>query len=221
MNRVHFIISLIVTCVIFTSCTSGYVVRTWKNENAFPGNYNKILIIAIVNPADSALRRTVETNFKNSFQSAGYTALCSFEEFGASLRDLDQEETYKSLCEKGIDAIFIAAITDRGTGSKLDYRSLTDPVKYYYDQVWFFKEHQNKLPGFTGSPGPVASWEMILFDLPTLQPHYIARTPISQHIIEKSFDQQFWDCMVRKLHKDRFLKRRRPLTVDNPSLKAF
>ncbi|MEJ0105949.1 MAG: hypothetical protein WDO19_26855 [Bacteroidota bacterium] len=150
----------------------------------------------------------------------GYPAVSALAEFGpAGLKDFGQEDTYITLCNKGIDAVMTVALIDRSIESASEPKSAyTDPVKYYYERIWHYKERQDKMTVIAHDSSMKYSWEMILFDLSTLQPHYITQTRTAEGNVRQSMQNEFWKAMIKKLRKDRFLKSRDPI-INGP--KAF
>jgi hypothetical protein len=205
---------LLLACILITSCSPRYVNTVWKNDHAFPGKYNKIMVASIVNNQDTVLRKNIETHFIEALGSMGYVTVSALAEFGPyGLKDLDQEDSYIRLCNKGIDAIITIALLnkDRATGSE-SHQSYAQPVKYYYNRIWHYKELQGKEPLAASDSLMKYAWEMILFDLTTLQPHYIAQTKTIDGAIHQSMQDEFWNAFVKKLRNDRFLHSRPPLT---------
>lgn len=218
MKVIAFVFEALFTCIFMTGCATGYISTMWKNDHAYPGNYNKIMIAAIVNSNDTMFRKEIENHFKEALESRGYTAISSFSEFGTGLKDLGQEDTYRKLCDKGIDAVMTVALVDKTKSSELSSRSYSEPVNFFYDRIWHYRDVQ--IPVMDSEAGMKYSWEVILFDLSTLQPHYIAQTQTANGTVEQSMQREFWNAVVKKLRKDRFLKNRPPVNHTNGP-KAF
>lgn len=182
------------------------------------------MVAAVTDNTDTLLRSAVENGFRETLESIGYNTVSSLKEYGMSgLRDLGQEDTYRSLCDKGIDAVVTVAIIDR---TNENYRepasSYTEPVKYYYERIWHYKERQQKHTATFYDSSKKYSWELILFDLSTLQPHSIIQSKIYTGGIAQSITSEFWKDIVRRLVKDRFLKKREPVSsISAPRQKAF
>lgn len=172
------------------------------------------MVAAITDNNDTLLRSAVENGFKGALEAIGYRAVSSLEEYGVSgLRDLGQEDTYRSLCEKGIDAVMTVAIVDRTDENHVEpASSYTDPVEYYYKRIWQYKEQQQRYTAAFYDSSKKYSWEMILFDLSTLQPHSIIQSKVYTGGILKSINSKFWKDIIRRLIKDRYLKKRAPVT---------
>jgi len=210
---------ILVTVILFAyivtvGCSPTRTATVWKNEHAFPGAYNKIMIAAIIDNNDTALRAVVENRFKENLQSIGYRAVSSLKEFGTTgLRDLGQEDTYRILCDKGIDAVMTLALIDRtGENYTEPKSSYTQPVKYYYQRIWRYKERQERFNVAFYDSTKKYSWEMILFDLSTLQPHSIIQSKVYTNSVQESISAEFWKDILRRLVKDRYLKKREPVS---------
>src|SRR5258706_6701172 len=126
-------VGILFASILFTGCSSRSIVTIWKNQHAFPGKYNKILVSGIVNNTDTAFRAEIENHFKETLESMGYPAVSALAEFGpAGLKDFGQEDTYITLCNKGIDAVMTVALIDRSIKNGSEPKSAyTNPVKYY------------------------------------------------------------------------------------------
>jgi hypothetical protein len=215
-----YLISILLACLLLTGCSAPYIITVWKNEHAFPGKYNKIMVTAIVNINDTILRAKLENHFKEGLESIGYHAVSSLAEFGTKgLHELGQEATYIGLCNKGIDAVITVALTDSPSEIFPESRiAYTYPANYYYEHMWHYRERQLQLPPDSYDSVMKYSWEMILFDLSTLQPHYIAQTRPTTGAIRQSIDHEFWKALIKKMTKEKYLKKN-PAIITGP--KAF
>jgi hypothetical protein len=203
-------------CLALYGCSSSNITTVWKNQHAYPGKYNKILVAVILSREDTAVRGEIEKQFQQSLEELGYPTISSYSEFGpAGFTDLGQEDTYIKLCNKGIDAVMTIAMVDkRKDGLPGPRDAFTSPTVYYYDHIWNYKRLQ--LPA--ADENSFYTWEVILFDLSTLQPHYIMQTKPFNGTLKQALGNEFWKDMTRKLVKERFLKRH-PLPTPGP--KAF
>ena len=211
--KLHTIV-LTLLLIILGGCSSPSIITVWKNQHAFPGKYNKIMLVGIVNRNDTGLRRLLENHFKDELESMGYNAVSSISEFGPNgLRDMGQEATYISLCNKGIDAVITIALTDNVKEILSEPAvAYTHPARYYYNRIWHLRDEQLRLPREFSDSVMTYSWEMILFDLSTLEPHYIAQTRPNTGTVRQSIDHAFWHDMIRKMKKEKFLKTQAALT---------
>ena len=90
--------------------------------------------------------------------------------------------------------------------------SYTQPVKYYYQRIWRYKERQERFNVAFYDSTKKYSWEMILFDLSTLQPHSIIQSKVYTNSVQESISAEFWKDILRRLVKDRYLKKREPVS---------
>ena len=216
-------ITLALILILLGGCSTSNIITVWKNQHAFPGKYNKIMLVGIVNINDTGLRHNLENRFSESLESMGYNTVSSISEFGPNgLRDLSQEATYISLCNKGIDAVITVALTEKVREiSSEPAAAYIHPARYYYNHVWHYREGQLRLPRESSDSIMTYSWEMILFDLSTLEPHYIAQTRPFTGTVRQSIDQEFWHGIIRKMTKERYLKKRTPVSKPTEAPKAF
>jgi hypothetical protein len=210
MKRVLFL------CLALYGCSSSNIITVWKNQHAYPGKYNKIMVAVILSNEDTAVRAEVENNFKQSLEELGYQTISAYSEFGpAGFANLGQEDTYLKLCNKGIDAVMTIAMIEKiKDGLPESRNAFRSPTVYYYDHIWRYKKLQ--LPASDGNS--LYTWETILFDLSTLQPHYIMQTKPFNGTLKQALGTEFWNGMTRKLVKEKFLKKH-PLPTQGP--KAF
>jgi len=209
--------------ILFASgCSSSKLVTAWKSPGSITRPYKKIMIIGIVKDSAVAIRKQMETHLVDDLKTNGFNAVSALEEFGkGGLANLEQEETYIKLCDRGIDAIITVALLDRRKEkiympARVKYYSNL----YYYNRIWNYNVIQADL--ISGKGGYEEStqylWETILFDLQTLSPVYTIQT--------KSFDPSSLNTMAHEQGKmilANMLKKRIliPPSADTVPLKAF
>src|SRR5215207_7805818 len=99
--------------VLFYSCSSSKIITSWKASND-PRNYHKIMVVGIIKDSGVVLRSQMEAHLVNDLKNLGYNAVSALSEFGkGGLANMEQEDTYIKLCNKGIDAVITVALLDR------------------------------------------------------------------------------------------------------------
>ncbi len=169
---------LLLILVLFAACSPGRIRESWTNENQSTVPYHKIMVAAVIREENDSLRNQVEREAVERLRELGYNAVSANSEFGPyGLEKLSQEATYLSLCDNGIDAVLTVALVDDSShvslsrGASRKYTS-----RYYYDHLWSYRllkpiSHQSKL-----------QWEMILFDVVSLQPQFAVQAgPFNYH----------------------------------------
>jgi hypothetical protein len=155
------------------------------------------MVVGIIKDSGVALRSQMEAHLVNDLKNLGYSAVSALSEFGkGGLANLEQEETYIKLCNKGIDAVITVALLD----GKKEKFYVPARVKYYsnlyyYNRIWNYQIIQADLisPKEQYEESTQYTWESILFDLQTLSPVYTAQT--------KSFDPASTETMAHEYGK--------------------
>jgi hypothetical protein len=127
--------------------------------------------VGVVKNEDVSFQKEIEQYFVNNLKGLGYHAVSALNEFGPKgLSNFGEEATYLKLCNKGIDAVItIALINKEKEISGKSYNASGYPVKYYYNRIWNYKNMQNEFSNeYSGQDN--FYWEIILFDLVTLEP---------------------------------------------------
>ena len=202
------IIHLLIIVFTLYSCTSSKVITTWKAPGN-PGEYKKILVIGIIKDSSISLRKQMEKHLADDLRTAGYNAVTALEEFGkGGLENLEQEQTYVKLCNKGIDAVITIALLDR----KKEKFYVPAQVKYYsslyyYNRIWNYSSIQADLTA--GAQNYEEStqylWETILFDLQTLSPVYSVQTKTFDPNSLKDMGHEHGKLIVSKMFQDKVL----------------
>lgn len=183
MNCKSFIIVLL-TAFMLSACATSSVVSSWKDKSGTLRKYNKILVVGMIKDTSSILRRNMEDHVVSDINRLGYNAVSALNEFGQNgLADLAQEETFRRLCTRGVDAVITIALLDK---AKENHHTPTKiklyPGLYYYDRIWNYKAIQAHQINDTSDVADKTQfvWEIVFFDLNTLSPVYFFQT--------KSFD---------------------------------
>ena len=186
-----------VVILLNSGCSSSKLITAWKSPGSIIRPYKKIMVIGIVKDSTVDIRRQMETHLVDDLKTNGFIAVSALEEFGkGGLANLEQEETYIKLCDKGIDAVITVALLD----SRKEKIYIPARVKYYsnlyyYNRIWNYNVIQADLISGKGAYEESIQylWETILFDLQTLSPVYTIQT--------KSFDASSLNLMAHEQGK--------------------
>lgn len=133
------------------------------------------MVAVILNEKNDSARAGFEQMVVYRLQKIGYHAVASSSEFGpGKLSRLNEEATYLSLCDNGIDAVLTFAEVDRSAkpsikkGIGKNYAHL-----FYYERIWNYRKIRDNATSKTVS-APL-EWECILFDLVSLQTQAVLR----------------------------------------------
>ena len=147
-NLVAFLLTAII--LLFCSCNNSKIITSWKSTNV-SRDYKKIMVVGIIKDSGLALRTLMENHLVNDLKTKGYNAVSALNEFGpGGLSNLEMEETYIRLCNKGIDAVITIALIDR----KKEKYYVPARVKYYsnlyyYNRIWNYHTIQADLSSAT------------------------------------------------------------------------
>src|SRR5215218_9243884 len=96
----------VVLLLVLAACARHAYITTWKAPNITPRSFTKNLVVGVINDSDLTLRRIIEAHLVDDLDHLGYTAVSALAEFGPKgLSNLAQEETYRRLCDQGIDGV--------------------------------------------------------------------------------------------------------------------
>jgi len=174
----NLILALLLLSIISLSagCLASKVTTAWRNEHPSDFPYQKIMVAAIMKEDSDSLRIRVERQVAAKLNQLGYYAVSTAEEYGRyGLETLNQEATYLSLCDNGVDAVLTVALVADSSSADLKeggFKKYT--ALYYYDHIWDY-HNAGKLEGVAK-----LKWEMILFDVNQLQPQFVMQAgPLS------------------------------------------
>ena len=168
------------------------------------------MVVGIIKDSTAALRKDMEVHLANDLKNIGYNAVSALNEFGkGGLANLEQEETYIKLCNKGIDAVITIALLDRKkeklyVPAKVKYSS----GLYYYNRIWNYNTIQADLTSGKGvyEESTQYTWETILFDLQTFSPVYSAQTKTFDPASVKSMAHEYGQLIVANMIKQKVLQ---------------
>jgi hypothetical protein len=192
------------------ACSTPSVVTAWKLPQADPKHIQNILIVGIIQEDSPFARIMIENYFSAELKKSGYQAPTAVATFGAKgLANLPREETLVRLCNNGIDAVLTITLVDGGKEPfKSSPRIGQYPANFYLDRIWNYKDIEADIRN-ARDPGALGNfWEIILFDLYTLQPLCALQTksfsidkhgPVSPELAKR---------IVAKLVKQKLIRKR-------------
>ncbi|HET9433194.1 MAG TPA: hypothetical protein VFO37_05520, partial [Chitinophagaceae bacterium] len=200
-------ILIIIATVFLTSCSSPYILIASKKYH-FPVSYSKIMTVGVIKDDNDSIRVRIEKSITADLKAIGYEAVSALEEFGPKgLTNLDQEETYLKLCNRGIDAVIIVALIDISKEKQFrTQKSYTYSDTYYYNRIWNYKNIQADLVKINSTVKSSCFWEAILFNLSTLEAECTIQSA-SFSLPENNLAGQFERQIVKKMIKEKILRK--------------
>jgi hypothetical protein len=93
--------------------TSETIVSFWKADNVRPREYNKIMVLAIINETNPPIRDRMETHFAGDLRDIGYNAITSVSVFGTGIFSSQAADSViNSIRNSGADAVITIVLRD-------------------------------------------------------------------------------------------------------------
>jgi len=176
-----------------------------------PSSYHRVMVVAILPDEDSIVRDQIETSFSTALANMGYNTVTAISEFGRTgLKNLGEDETYKKLYDKGIDAVVTVALvnkTKESSGTPVAARTYRN--NFYFNRIFQYKDNLTQ-PG-NNSLFEEYYWECILFDLNKLEASIAVQTPPSSKPAQLKMGDQLARHLVRRMAREKTLKKQKPL----------
>src|SRR6476469_10538460 len=100
------IMAVILVASIMSCGPSSRIISSWKPNNIQPNQYNKIMVLGLINNADRTLREKMEEHIAGDLRELGYNAICSCDEFDPkAFEGMDEKQAIQKLTNSGIDAV--------------------------------------------------------------------------------------------------------------------
>ena len=75
-------IGAIAASIVISSCSSTKITSTWKAADSNTGNYEKIVVLGIINDPDRTIRERMEGHLVGDLISHGYNAVSAYKVYG-------------------------------------------------------------------------------------------------------------------------------------------
>jgi hypothetical protein len=196
---------------MLAGCSTNRTVTTWKTQHIAPTPYKRVMVVAILPDEDSVVREQIETSFKTALVNLGYNTVTAISEFGRTgLRNLGEDETYKKLYDKGIDAVVTVALVNKTKEtSSLPVAAHSYRNNFYFNRIFQYKNNLTQ-PG-NNSPNEEYYWECLLFDLNKLEASISVQTSPSAKPAQLKMGDQLARHLIRRMSREKTLKKQRPL----------
>ncbi len=201
------IIAGIVLIMIIAGCgPSSQITSSWKANNIQPRQYNKIMVLGLVNSPDRTLREKMEEHIAGDLKELGYNAVCSCDEFSPkTFEDMSEKQALDKLTGSGIDAVLTVVLLDKARERYyVPERIYYSPYFIYHDSFWGY---YRTMYGRVYAPGyyEVSTkyfWESNFYSLDGKQLLYSAQSqsfdPVSAQSLGHEYGQMIAKDMVKK-----------------------
>jgi hypothetical protein len=169
MKRIALVMSGV--ALLLASCSSSTkVTSSWKANNAGNVNYQKVLVLGIMNKdGDRAMKETMENQLANQLKSSGINAVPASSEFPPDVfNNVREKRALKMLHNKGYDAVMTIVLLDKSKEHNyVPGNVMYEPYGVYYSHFWGY---YRTVYGRVYTPGYYTTntnyfWESNLYDL--------------------------------------------------------
>ena len=206
------IIPALILIVSFTGCgPSSRINSSWKPKDDEPRQYNKIMVLGLINGSDRTLREKMEEHIAGDLRELGYNAMCSCDEFDPkAFEDLNEKQALEKLTNSGVDAVLTIVLLDK---AKERYyvpdRVYYSPYFIYHDSFWgYYRTMYDRVYG----PGYYAVstkyfWESNLYSLDGKRLLYSAQSQSFDPVSAQSLGHEYGKMIARDMVKKNVLSK--------------
>lgn len=187
--------------LILQSCSSSKIVSAWGTD-AYSPLHQKMVVFAIVNQEDSALRRRVEQHMVDDLKALGYNASTASEVYQQRFSGLNTTQVYNQLQADTVDAVVTVALLNKQMEQLyVEQKKQQDPRDD--DFLRYYEDLHNRVSG-AGYYANLTTyfWEGKMYDLKVKELVYMSRSETSNpSSIEKlghEYSKQVVKNMVKK-----------------------
>jgi hypothetical protein len=200
----------LVLIVLLTGCSStSKITSSWKAPDMQARQYNKILVLALINEKDRTMQENMEKHMAGDLQHLGYNALSSLQEYGPKAFDkMDENTAIDKLKNTGVDAVITIVLLDKRKERKYVPGSVYySPYGFYYSRFWGYRSAlYNRIyePGYY-VVDTKDFWESNLYDMPTQKLVYSVQTQSFDPGSSESLGHGYGQLIVKDMVKNHIL----------------
>jgi hypothetical protein len=198
--------------IIAAGCTStSKITSTWKAKNVEPKNYNKILVLGLMNVADRTIREKMEEHLAEDLNTLGYNAICACEVFDPkAFNNMTEEAAINKLKNQGIGAVLTVVLLDKQKESKYVPGNIyySPYGYYYYNRFWGYRSTLYRRiyePGYYVSDTKYF-WESNLYDMASQQLVYSVQTQSFSPDNANILGHEYAKLIVKDIVKNKVLQ---------------
>jgi hypothetical protein len=205
----RYLIPLLV--ILMAACKTSTITTSWKDETSVAKQYKKILVLALLNEPDRALREKMEEHIVGDLKTLGYDAVCSCDEFSAkTFENMNEKQALEKLGNSGIDAVLTLVLLKKET----ERYYVSDKVQYtnynvYQKEFWgYYKNTYDRVfaPGYYAEETKYF-WENSFYELGGQKLLYYAQSQSLQQESAKTMAHQYGKMIVKNMLKKEVLKK--------------
>jgi hypothetical protein len=207
MKRLVILMSSMIVLLIGISCSSTKVTSSWKANDASKVNYQKVLVLGIMNKDnDRSVRENMERQLASELNESGINAVPASTELGPkAFNNMNEEKALRTLRNKGYDAVMTIVLLDKAKEKSYTPGNVTyQPYGFYYNRFWGY---YRTVYGRVYTPGYYTTntnyfWESNLYDLRNNKLLYSVQSksfdPSSAESLGNEYARQITKDMVKQ-----------------------
>ncbi|TCK85694.1 hypothetical protein [Albibacterium bauzanense] len=195
----------IIALFIFSGCSSTRLVSSWKAPDETVKQYNKVLVLGLMDPKNLELRENLEKGLVQGFLTNGMASGSAYIEYGPkAFEKLTEKEAVAKITDNGYDAVLVVALLDRSKDKDYVPGSVSYRPYTYYNYFWgFYQTVYARIynPGYY-TESTNYTLEANFYDLSTKALKYSAQTksfnPSSARSLGTELSQVIMTDMINK-----------------------
>ena len=206
---------LLVFLSLVVSCSTFKITNSWKEKNAQPKPYKKILVLSLMNDYhDRTVRENMESNLAAGLKKLGYSAVCACDEFNPkTFEGLIEKEALTKIADSGIDAVLTVVLLDKSRERfYAPGRIYYSPYVIYHSRFYgYYRTMYVRVysPGYYSSTDKYF-WESNFYSMDsTAQLIYSAQSQ-SFDPATSSLSYQYADMILKDMLKSNIIRKNQP-----------
>lgn len=193
--------------IIANGCSTSKITSSWAGTNTTSRNYNKIMVLALIQDKDRSLREYMEQHFVGDLTGLGYTAISSLQEYGPKAFDgLDEKTAIEKIKNSGVDAVITIVLLD-----KKKERKYVSGQYLYRDNFWDYVGMRSTRiyePGYYITDTKYF-WESNFYDMKNMSLLYSAQTKSFSPSSKESMGHEYGKMIVKNMEKKNILQQQK------------
>jgi hypothetical protein len=204
MRVLQFILCFLI--IVSMGCSSSKITTSWKASEVTVKNFNKVLVLGLINDKDRRVQQLMEQHFVGDLTELGYNAISALQQYGPKAFDnLSEKEAIDKIRNAGVDAVLTIVLLDKQKEDKY-----IPPQPVYYRPFWDYYGYRY---GRVYDPGYYITdtkyfWESNFYDMSNQSLLYSVQTKSFSPRSTESMGHQYGLLIVKDMVKQGILQQK-------------
>lgn len=123
--------------LFLASCSGTKVTSSWKDPEVKLDQHQKIMVLALVNDKQDALRKNIEAEMTAQLKQRGYNAVPAFASYSQQeLKGLNEQKAINKIRRNGVDQVLTIVMKDKAKEKNYVPGNNYYPYPMYYGRFW-------------------------------------------------------------------------------------